>query len=489
MGTAAVSGDYLTVLFSSDLLISYPWRHAVSLCLVLGVVLAASVLVELEAVHAGGFSVFDQSASATGQGGAFTAQADDPSALFFNPAGITQLTGVQSSFGTVLIGGSTQFTSPSGATTRGDFEGSVAFPPPSNFYLTANLKDVGLPSLDGLNVGIGVLSPFGIQYRYPNDSPFATAVTSQALPLIDIKPTIAYKLNDQLSFGLGADIYTFASFWGAGEGVTKFNSSGGPGLPPAGTPLEINGGGPAAGFNVSFLYTPFRTAEGKPLANVGFVYRSQATLHLNGNFLANGALVTDASTTLVLPQVFTGGMAIWPVRNTDREWKLELDVDMTGWKSVRNTDVHLSNGSTIPFPQNWRNTYTIMIGTEHKWLHPEILPAWELALRAGYWHSQTPIPDSSFLPTVPDADQQAVSVGVGFMCQESGKFLGLLPCGRGDRGILYPRAIGLDLAYQAIFYESRTVTGNANPVAIPGVVNGTYQTTFHVGAINLRMNF
>jgi long-chain fatty acid transport protein len=43
--------------------------------------------------------------------------------------------------------------------------------------------------------------------------------------------------------------------------------------------------------------------------------------------------------------------------------------------------------------------------------------------------------------------------------------------------------------YQAIFYETRTISGNLNPVAIPGVVNGTYQTSFHVGMINFRVNF
>jgi long-chain fatty acid transport protein len=65
----------------------------------------------------------------------------------------------------------------------------------------------------------------------------------------------------------------------------------------------------------------------------------------------------------------------------------------------------------------------------------------------------------------------------------------VIECGKAERGVLRPTAIGLDLAYQAILYETRTVTGNMNPVAIPGVVNGTYQTTFHVGMINLRVNF
>jgi long-chain fatty acid transport protein len=440
-------------------------------------------------VSAGAFRIFDQSASGTAQGGAFAAQADDSSAIFFNPAGLTQLRGVQTSFGLMFIGGGTSYTSPTGATAHGDFSGSIAVPPPFNMYVSANLKDLGFAALGDLSAGIGIVSPFGILYRFPDDGPFATAVTRQSLPLIDIKPTLAYKLNDQLSFGIGADIYTFASFWGSGQSVTKFNSSGGPGLPPAGTRMEVNGGGTAAGFNLSLLYTPFRNAEGKPLANVALIYRSQATLHLTGNLLANGGLVADASTTLVLPQVFTGGIAIWPVRNRDHEWKLELDVDMTGWKSVRNTDVHLSNGTTIPFAQNWRNSYTTMIGTEYKWLEFPKLPAWEVALRGGYWHSQTPIPDSSFLPTVPDADQHAVSVGLGFLCKAHGRFLGLLECGNPDGGLFRPSAIGMDFAYQAIFYETRTVSGNQNPVAIPGVVDGTYKTTFHVGMINLRVNF
>ncbi|HET8720514.1 MAG TPA: outer membrane protein transport protein [Nitrospira sp.] len=438
---------------------------------------------------AGAFRIFDQSASATGQAGAFAAQADDPSAIFFNPAGMTQLRGVQTSFGFMFIGGHTAYTSPAGATTGGDFGGSIALPPPFNMYVSANLKDLGFAALGDLTAGIGVVSPFGILYRYPDDGPFSTAVTRQSLPMIDIKPTLAYKLSDQLSVGLGADIYTFASFWGSGQSVTKFNSSGGPGLPPAGTRMEVNGGDTAAGFNVSLMYTPFRNEDGKPLVNVGFIYRSQATMHLTGNLLANGGLVADTSTTLVLPQVFTGGISVWPIRDRRHEWKLELDVDMTGWKSVRNTDVHLSNGTTIPNPQNWRNSYTTMIGTEYKWLDLESLPAWEVALRGGYWHSQTPIPDSSFLPTVPDADQHAISVGLGLLCKGNGHLFGVIECGKSEGGIFTPKALGLDLAYQAIFYESRTVSGNLNPVAIPGVVNGTYQTTFHVGMINLRLNF
>jgi len=443
----------------------------------------------LSVAQGGGFRILDQSASGTGQASAFTAQADDASAVYYNPAGMTQLRGVQFSLGTLLVGGRTSYANPAGSTARGDLGSSVAFPPPSNFFVTANLGDLGLTALGDVTVGLGVLSPFGTLSRWPETGPFATAVTSAALPLIDIKPTLAYKIHDRLSIGLGADIYTFTGLWGGGRGRTRFLSSGGPGLPPFGTPLEINGRDTAAGFNVSVLYTPFRTAAGKPLANIGIIYRSQATLHLDGLFLVNGAPAADASTTLVLPQVLTGGIALWPVRDAVREWKVEVDVDYTGWRAFRNTDVHLSTGATIPFPQNWRSAYTVMVGTEHKWLKPGRLQAWEVALRGGYWHSQTPVPDSSFTPAVPDADNHAVSVGLGLFCKYRGRFLGLIECGASTGGLLRPRGIGLDLAYQALLYETRTVTGNRHPLAIPGSVNGTYQTIYHIGSVNLRLAF
>lgn len=427
------------------------------------------------------FRIIPQGAAAEGQANAFAAQADDPSAIHYNPAGMTQLRGIQFSVGTNLVGGSVSYKSPTGIDVRGDVGSSVAIPPPSNLYITANLKDLGIAVFGDTTLGLGVTSPFGLNIRYPNDGPFSSAVTTAQLPLIDIKPTIAFKLNDQLSFGLGAEIYTFASFLGEGHFEYKFNNPGIPGI-PLGAPLEVNGNDTAAGFNVSLLYTPFRNEDGKPLVNVGLVYRSQATLHLNGQFMVNGAQVSNAAMTAVLPQIFSGGVAIWPVRNREREWKLELDIDYAGWKSFRNFDINLSNGATLPFPQNWKNSVIVMIGTEHKWLQMERLPHWEMALRGGYIRSQSPIPDTTFNPVVPESDFNGITVGLGLLCKEHASFMGLIPCGsmgRSGRG-----ALGLDLAYQAQIYESRTITGNINPT-----VDGTYRTLLHIGSINIRLNF
>ncbi len=433
-------------------------------------------------VRAGSLRLYDQSASATGQASAFIAQADDASAGYYNPAGMTQLRGVQFSAGTTFLGGGFSFQNAAGAQANGDLRGSVALPPPSNLYVTANLKDLGLGTSDSTTIGLAVFSPFGTLTRWSDSGPFATAATKTALELIDIRPSIAFRPLPNLAIGLGADIYTFSGAFGEGQVERQFRWPGGLGI-PGGTGMELQGRDTAAGFNASLLYTPLRNGDGLPLVNIGFMYRSQATLHLNGQLLAGGALVADARTTFVLPQVFTGGIALWPVRDQDREWKLEVDIDYTGWKSVRNLDTTLSNGLTIATPANWISGYTVMIGTEYKWLRPKPLPDWDVALRAGYWNSQKAIPDQTFNPAIPDGDQHAVSAGVGFMCREKGQFLGVIPCGGSDKPFR-PKGFGIDLAYQAILYETRTIAGNLNPT-----VNGTYRSTLHVGSLNLRVNF
>ncbi|MFQ5990971.1 MAG: OmpP1/FadL family transporter [Nitrospiraceae bacterium] len=446
------------------------------------IILLVGLMVSPSSLHAGANRIFDQSATATGQGSAFTAQADDASAIYYNPAGMTQLRGVQTSFGVLLVGGSTSFENPLGQTAKSSFDGSVAYPPPINLYVTANLKDLGINFLGDLSAGVGVVSPFGTLTRWPTNGPFNSAAVFAAMPLIDIKPTIAYRVNDYLSLGLGADIYTFFDFWGEGH-LERQTISPGP-FPPAGAQIEINGKDTTVGFNASLLVTPVRNMDGKPLLNVGLIYRSQANTQMDGQFLINGAPVADASQTIDLPEVITGGIAFWPVRDRLQEWKLEVDVDYTGWQSIDKLDIQLSNGTTILSPADWRSAYTFMVGTEYKWLRPSALRDWELAVRAGYWYSETPIPDRTFNPEIPDSDNNSISFGLGALCKGKGRFFGLFQCGRSGDETFRPGAIALDGAFKVLLYEPRTVRGNVNPT-----VNGSYDTTIYVGAINLRVNF
>ena len=444
----------------------------------------ASIVFTASPVSAQVPRVYGQGAAASGMGNAFAAQADNPSALHYNPAGMTQLRGIQIMGGGSLVGGTTDFGSPSGISTTGDHDGAFAWPGPGHGYITANLQGVGVSLLDKLTVGVGVTTPFGSVMRWPDDSPFRTLTTFTALPLFDVKPTLAYQLHPDLSIGAGADIYTFASFFGEGHAELQSISPGG--LAPAGSKLEFNGKGTAPGFNVGALYTALRNGDGQPVANLAVVYRSQATLHLDGALSVNGVKIQDATTTLVLPQVITGGIALWPVRNPEREWKLELNVDYVGWKSVRNLDIHLADGTVIPQPQNWKGTYAILVGTEFRWLRVDRLPGWEIALRGGYTNQQAQVPDLNFNPGVPSADLHVISTGIGLLCNGNGSFLGLISCGRVGIGPIKAKLVGVDVSYQAFLYEPRTISGNTG---LRAAVNGLYNTTLHAGGLSVRASF
>jgi long-chain fatty acid transport protein len=444
----------------------------------LGLSLVIWLLLQLSEASAQALRFQPQGASAAGQGNAFVAQADDASAIHYNPAGLSQVKGVQVVTGTTLLGGSIKFKSPTGIDSRGDFGGSIAFPPPSHTYVSANLASFGWDGLSNVTIGLGLTSPFGLNTRYPIDGPFNTAITYAALPLMDIKPTVAYKLNDQLAIGVSADIYTFANFLGQGQAEQRQVGSGA----LAGASVEFNGKGTGAGATVSLLYTPLRNTDGKPIASIGLVYRTQAVVPLSGSLLVNGAKVADASTNLVLPEMFTGGIAIWPVRTSAREWKLELDVEYVGWKSMRDLDVHLSSGGVIAQPQQWKTVPVVAFGTEYKWLDPEWLPYWDVALRSGYTRTENPVPDTTFNPGIISLSSNALSIGAGFLCKDQGKLFGMVPCG--GAGALLTKAVGLDVTFQEWFYEPRTITGNLNPT-----VNGTYHTYVHLGTVSFKFMF
>ena len=278
-----------------------------------------------------------------------------------------------------------------------------------------------------------------------------------------------------------------------GEGQAEIKQVAGPefgdpslsflGIAP-GDELEVNGTDTAVGFNVGMLFTPWRTSDGKPRLNLAFVYRSQVALKLKGDFLSNGRRIAGARADLHLPQIFTGGIAFWPLRNSQREWKLEVDVDYADWSSFDNIDVRLSNGLTLPQPRSWRGAVLINVGTEYKWLALASLPEWEVALRTGYVRSETPVRKKTFEPTVPGSDYNGISIGVGLFCKGQGMFFGVAQCDSRGEGWIPIKGIGLDLAYQVLLYQSRGISNNSN-----SAVNGTWDSTFHIGAINLRFNF
>ncbi len=425
--------------------------------------------------QAEGFRIPYQSAVASGQGFAYAAQADDPSAIYYNPAGLTQVPGLQASFGTTWVGADLEHTSPSGIKTEGDVGQGFAFPSPSHFYISANLPDLGFTALGPLSVGLSVNTPYGLISRYPDGSPFESVVTRARMPMLAIKPTLAYQINHWLSVGIGADIYTFADFIGAG-GLEQRSE-----IPGVGQD-EIKVDGTMAGYNLSLLITPWRNADRLPRLNLAFIYRSGGELNMDGDYRINGDKVAHVETALHLPDVYTAALAYWPIRNSHHEWKVEYDMEFINYDNFDSLDFKFSNGAFVSTPANLKSTYMINVGTEFKWLNPEFMPGWTVALRSGYAHSNSPFPDSTFTPAIPDNNWNLFSVGFGLKCQRGGYFLGLFECGRGQG--FRPSSISLDVAFKTAFLEPRQMTDNVNPT-----VNGTYDGMVYLGALSLSLAY
>ena len=144
----------------------------------------------------GGFRLVDQSAQASAKGNAFVATADDPSAVHYNPAGITQLEGTQFLSGTFITSLDVDHKRPDGGSSS--TTNKVAGPP--QVYATTELGE------SDFSFGLGINSTFGQGVEWPQDiSEFRTGVIEVFLLYLTLSPVIAWEVNDELSIGGGID--------------------------------------------------------------------------------------------------------------------------------------------------------------------------------------------------------------------------------------------------------------------------------------------
>jgi len=157
-------------------------------------------------------------------------------------------------------------------------------------------------------------------------------------------------------------------------------------------------------------------------------------------------------------------------------------VDFVRWRSLRNANVEFSNGAVLQDPLHWHNTVSVGLGTEYRW-RDSVTSPYETALRAGYFYSMAAVPNQNFTPVVPDMNAHILSAGLGFTCRGPARVIGM-PCSSDENGMLPLRAFGIDLAYQAMLFESRLISGNPNLV-----VNGEWSRRSDVGTVTVRLTF
>src|SRR5450759_5816100 len=167
--------------------------------------LTALVLVGLVAagsagrLEAAGFALFEQSSKGNAVAGAFAATADDPSAMFYNPAGNAFIDRF-----TLEVGGFAILR----PTAR--FDGQSPYPGDGySASMSKSLYGIGhgygvLPLSDGVKLSVGFWTPNGLGVPWQNQDAFRGRFISQRSDLrqIAVSAQLAVKLSDWVAICL-----------------------------------------------------------------------------------------------------------------------------------------------------------------------------------------------------------------------------------------------------------------------------------------------
>jgi len=318
----------------------------------------------------------NQDPEAIARGNAFAATADNPSAIYYNPAGISQLKGQNFDVGVYLVSAGVKFDAPNGQTAKAD----SAFQPVPQLYYVYSLKDTPI------SFGLGVYAPYGLAVDWGNNTPFRTLAEKGKLLYVTVNPVIAWQILPSLSIGAGPTInYSKVEFK---KGISPA---------PATDEFKFNGDDTEAGFNAGLFWHPH------PKWAAGVNYRYGTSMNYHGKSeLTPYFPSTSTSAKLEFPQNVVVGLSFRPTE----DWNFEVDVDWTEWKVLKQTVFEGTAVGPQTFPFNYRSSFMYEFGATR------ILPR-DFFISAGYFYSENSSPDKNFNPVVPDADLHLGSIGFG----------------------------------------------------------------------------
>jgi long-chain fatty acid transport protein len=342
----------------------------------------------LSRVFAGGFQLNENGARALGMGDAFTAISDDPSALYFNGAGITQLSGTNFMLGTTLIAPVFTFRGVSPQVTEYDATKQTFFP--THFYATYSYNP-------DWAFGIGFTSPFGLGSEWDPNWVGKYLAVGITLKVFTISPEAAYKLLDNLSVSAGF-VYSFANV-----DITKAS----PQTPFAGDAfISMNGKDNAAfGYNLGALYKPTNDLSFGISFHSKILYKLKGSVSTSGapqlaSELPNGGVSADLTTPLNL--AFGAAYRILP------KLLVSADFQYVGWSSYDTLTFNFSNPKeSIPNPRLYDNSYIVRLGAEYN-----LNSDWDI--RAGIYFDNSPVKAEYINPSLPESNRLGFSCGFGY---------------------------------------------------------------------------
>jgi long-chain fatty acid transport protein len=378
--------------------------------------------------QAAGFRLFDQDAEATARAGAFAATADNPSAVYYNPAGLTQLKGWNASVGTYDVHIDVDYSTLDGKRSTENRDRLLVLP---NLYAAYSL-----PKLP-LSFGLGAYSTYGLALYYPDDNPFRSAAKKAQIIYVTVNPVAAWQVTKTFSIGIGPTV-NFSQVL-LNRGVFA-----------EGDGFRFRGSGVAPGYEIGLRWEP------TPQHAFGISYHSSTDVRYSGHtsltlrpFLAADDPrkvhfpEEDADANLHFPRIILAGYSFRPTP----AWNLEFNLDWTDWDSLNSPPLHQQRSAPVPVAFDYQSSFIYHFGATHFFNNG-------LLASAGYAFCQNSVPEATLDGAVPDNDRHIFTAGFG---------------SRGKRWDWM-------LAYQLVYQPTRTVSTGT-------VADGRYQVT--ANAINI----
>ncbi len=406
------------------------------------------------AAGSGGYRVEVPDAAAVGKGSAFTGEANDPSAVYYNPAGMTQLKGNNLSLGLSIIQPKSDYVN--GAGTIKNKMGRDSFLIPEGFFVTdLGTKDFAL--------GLGAMSSWGLVTDWGQTSSLRYSTTRAEIANQDYLITTAYKVNDQFSLALGLDIDDSnvdkqKKLQQGPAGVTAFDGN-----------FKLKGSDTAAGFRIAGLY------KLNDQNQFGLMYRSaiqhkyKGKIHLDGlntnnvvdlngdgtpesnyqGIFGGASYQTEVVSKATLPDSLVLGYSFKPTN----KWTFNADLEWMNWSVVNEEELAypsesdpsrlavLNNGN--PVARDWQSVISAAVGAQYD-------VSDRFRVRGGYYHHQSPVPGDNWEPNLPDTVSHGITTGFGYDIRKD---------------------LTLDLAWSGIYYMPRDIDNTVNG----GNNNGTYK--------------
>jgi long-chain fatty acid transport protein len=346
---------------------------------------------------AAGFALIEQNASGIGNAYAGSAaSAENASTIYFNPAGMTKLREREFSAGIAAVRPSLKFSdggsnigtaTASGAGDAGDW---AAIP---NAFASWN-------AAKNWYVGVGISAPFGLKTEYDPNWVGRFQAESFEIQSINLNPSVAYRVNDTVSLGFGANWQRFQAIYKRKAAVLNALTQA--------TDLKLDADDDSWGWNAGALF------DISPATRIGVSYRSSIKHTLEGTLTSSNQLVAqdvNAKAEIKLPDTFIVSVS----QALNERWTMLGDLSWAGWGKIQKVEIVRTTAGTSAgtgvgtvaqtLDTKFRDAWRVAFGGVYKYSD-----AWDL--KFGIAYDQTPVQSAEQrLVSLPDNNRLWLSAG------------------------------------------------------------------------------